>query len=118
MSSESACRLHCTPNSRTRCSASNPTPSGRLLFAGIPNDLRRVAIRRFTETNQTFAANLHRVTANERFFAVLPDDERAVRTLIDQHELIAIELHAGMQSRYQVTLDDQIILFGPAQGDA
>ena len=49
--------------------------SARSLLAGVANDLRGVAVRRLAEPDQSLAANLHGVAANEGFFAVFADDE-------------------------------------------
>jgi hypothetical protein len=37
--------------------------------------------------------------------------------LIDEHELVAVEFDLGVQARNQVALDDDVVLFGPADRD-
>ncbi len=61
---------------------------------------------------------MHGIAANEGFFAVFADDERTIRTLIDQHEFIAVEFQSGVQPRDQIALDDEVVLLGSAHGDA
>src|SRR5258708_17241103 len=89
----------------------------RSFLAGVANYLRRVAVRRLAEPDQTFAPNLHRIAAHEGFLAILAEHKGAVRTLIDQHEFIAADFDPGVQPRDEVALHHQIVLLGAAHRD-
>src|SRR5262245_34777877 len=87
------------------------------LFAIETDGQRRVALGHAPETDESFALDLHAVTAHEQLLAAFSLHERAIRGLIDQHELVAIDLDARMQARDQVAADHEVVVVGAADRD-
>src|SRR4029077_340132 len=85
-----------------RLSRVRPGASG--LFAIETDGLRGALLRQTSETDHPLPLDLQAVAPHERFFAVGALHEGAVRALIDQHELVAIDLDARMQARDEAAL--------------
>src|SRR4029453_41474 len=88
-----------------------------LLFADGFHGQRRARLGDPAEADQALAFELHAVAADERLLAFARGDERAVRALIDQQELVAVVLDASVQPGDQVALDDDVVLLGATNRD-
>ena len=79
--------------------------------------MRGARVRHLAETDQSLSLDLHAVAAHEGFLAVDGLHEGAIGALVDEHELVAIDLDARVQSRDQVALDDEVVVFRAPDGD-
>src|SRR5436305_4081155 len=113
--------------SRRRCSRSSTRSNGASLeaqaapsglFAGVADRLRRAPLGQAPEADHALALDLQAVAAHERFLAVGALHEGSIGALIDQHELVAADLDAGVQARDEVALNHHVVVLGPADGDA
>src|SRR5437588_2342607 len=107
--------------SRRRCSRSSTrsngasheaqaTPSG--LFAGVADRLRRAPLGHAPEADHALTLDLQAVAAHERFLAVGALHEGSIGALIDQHELVAADLDAGVPARGEAGLPHPVAGLG------
>src|SRR6185369_17538513 len=99
------------PMSATPCGWSD-------LFAGEVDGVLGALLGQASEADHAPPLELPDVLAYEQFLSVVSLYERAVRALVDQYELAATDLDAGVQARAQAALHYDVILLGTANGDA
>src|SRR6516225_9437380 len=68
-------------------------------FAGEADRLRRALLGKPPEADHALTPDLQTVAPHERLLAVGTLDEGTVGALVDEHELVAADLDAGMQPR-------------------
>ena len=81
------------------------------------NRLRRDIIGQAPETDEARALDLQTVAPHEGVFLAGGLHESAVRALIDEDEVVAVDLDARMQPRDEIAADDEIVVLGAADGN-
>jgi len=80
--------------------------------------MKRALLWHASEADHAPPTDLQDVAAHVQLLSLGGLHEGAVRTLIDQCELNATDLDAGVQARDHVALDHDVVFLGATNGDA